>query len=243
MRLAPSAGSGGVPEPTALYLDGAALPSALIPTARHILVVIDLNGTLLYRPNSHRQPRYFVLRPGAQSFLSFCLSNFRVMIWSSARPGNVSAMLSQLPLTPKQRGDIIAVWGRDKFGLSPEDYTRRVQCYKRLSKVWDNPLVKSSYPHGYNDHGIFVPEEERKKLEEKGEWVKGSWSQGNTVLIDDSKEKARSEPYNAVEIPEFKGDMAEDVLPRVRGYLERLARQADVSTFMRVQPFKPTEEK
>ncbi|KAB5551001.1 HAD-like domain-containing protein, partial [Coniochaeta sp. 2T2.1] len=190
------------------------------------LVIIDLNGTLLYRPNSHKAPRHFVLRPGAAEFLTFCLSSttqtqtFKVMIWSSARPANVAAMLDKLPLTKSQRSDLVAVWGRDKFGLSPEDYTRRVQCYKRLTKVWADPLVKSSYPHGYNDHG-------------------GGWSQGNTVLIDDSKEKARSEPYNAVEIPEFRGDMTEDVLPRVRGYLEGLARQADVSTYMRVSPFKP----
>ncbi|KAB5575929.1 HAD-like domain-containing protein, partial [Coniochaeta sp. 2T2.1] len=213
------------PSPSEVYLLRASLLPRTLPLPQPLLVIIDLNGTLLYRPNSHKAPRHFVLRPGAAEFLSFCLSStqtqtsFKVMIWSSARPANVAAMLDKLPLTKSQRSDLVAVWGRDKFGLSPEDYTRRVQCYKRLTKVWADPL--------------------KDRTEEAGGWVKGGWSQGNTVLIDDSKEKARSEPYNAVEIPEFRGDMTEDVLPRVRGYLEGLARQADVSTYMRVSPFKP----
>jgi hypothetical protein len=65
------------------------------------------------------------------------------------------------------------------------------------------------------------------------------WDQGNTVLIDDSVEKARSEPHNAVTLPEFAGDLNEapQVLPLVEQYLEALAWQMDNSTYIRTKPF------
>jgi hypothetical protein len=159
------------------------------------------------------------------------------MIWSSARPQNVSAMCEKL-LTPDQRSRVVAVWGRDTFGLTPEDYSSRVQCYKRLTKVWADPVVQATYPPEYDDAGI--RRDPSSSLEEQ--WKPGSWNQGNTVLIDDSREKARSEPHNAVEIHEFSGDPRDDVLPRVHDYLNELTCQADVSTYIRVNPFKAPEK-
>ncbi|OIW29836.1 HAD-like protein [Coniochaeta ligniaria NRRL 30616] len=210
----PSAASGGVPEPSPAYHLRASFLPRQLPRPQPLLVVIDLNGTLLHRPVA-RNPRHFVLRPLAREFLSYCLDTFHVMIWSSARPANVAAMCDELLGSPDQLRRVVAVWGRDRFGLSGEDYNSRVQCYKRLSAVWDDPA---------------------------GRWNPGSWNQGNTVLIDDSKEKARSEPYNAIEIPEFLGEEKEHVLPRVHDYLNTLACQADVSTYIRVHPFKPAEK-
>jgi hypothetical protein len=59
------------------------------------------------------------------------------------------------------------------------------------------------------------------------------------VLIDDSAEKARSEPHNAVTLPEFVGDLNEtpQVLPLVEEYLDALALQMDISTYVRARPF------
>ncbi|CCF44890.1 hypothetical protein CH063_14145, partial [Colletotrichum higginsianum] len=95
--MAPSAASGGVPDPTPEYLHRASLPSTLLPTPRPILVVMDLNGTLLHRPN-RRQATSFVERPHARRFLQYCLDTFHVVVWSSARPGNVQSMCDQLLL-------------------------------------------------------------------------------------------------------------------------------------------------
>jgi hypothetical protein len=190
-----------------------------------------LNGTLLHRP-SGRNPTKFVARPFAEKFLNYCLDTFHVMVWSSARPHNVSTMCAKL-LSPPQLDRLVAVWGRDRFGLSPADYNSRVQCYKRLSRVWDDPAVRASYPDDYDDSG--------RKTEGSGDWKPGSWNQGNTVLIDDSKEKARSDPHNAIEIPEFLGNEKEDtaILPEVHDYLNTLAYQADVSPYIRANPFTP----
>jgi hypothetical protein len=180
---------------------------------------MDLNGTLLYRPNKRGAPSRFVERPLAKEFLRACLDNpnIRVAIWSSARPENVGRMCAQL-LSPQDLARVVAVWGRDRFGLSQDDYNRRTQCYKRLTRLWSDPAISASHPEAS---------------------LGGVWNQGNTVLIDDSPEKARSEPHNAVTLPEFTGNVNErpHILSLVLDYLDQLAWQMDISTYIRVRPF------
>ncbi|KAK7747196.1 hypothetical protein SLS62_009138 [Diatrype stigma] len=216
-RAQPSRASGGIPNPTPEYLVHASLPPLLLPHPRQILVVIDLNGTLLFRP-SRKNPSQFVERPHARRFLSYCIDTFHVAIWSSAKPDNVRRMCDQL-MTPEQRQRVVAIWGRDKFGLDAADYNRRVQCYKRLGALWGAHEVARTHPRF--DEGV-------------------RWSQADTVLIDDSLEKARSEPYNLVPIPEFMGDPNEPgyILPQVHDYINECSRQADISTYIRMSPFQ-----
>ncbi|KAH8733328.1 HAD-like domain-containing protein [Ilyonectria robusta] len=213
----PSASSGGVPDPTPQYIAQALLNPQVLQQPRRILIVMDLNGTLLYRPNK-RRPFHFVERPHARAFMSYCLETFYVAIWSSARPENVSKMVEQL-LTPEQRERCLLVWARDQFGLSSADYDSKVQVYKRLTSIWSNPRVMSSHPAAHEG---------------------GRWDQTNTVLVDDSLEKARSEPFNLLQIPEFSGLATEsqNVLPQVHDYLNSLSYQSDVSRFMRLASFK-----
>ncbi|KAK0739685.1 HAD-like domain-containing protein [Apiosordaria backusii] len=214
--FAPSLESGGIPNPSPAYLTRASFLPLPSPQPRSLLVVIDLNGTLLHRPSSRRSQHY-ILRPHAKQFLSYCIDTFSVVIWSSARPENVNKMCDTI-LTADQKQKVIAIWGRDKFGLTEKDYGKKVQVYKRLTKLWDNPAINPQ----------------------------GAWDQGNTVLIDDSVEKARSEPYNAVTIPEFLGDVTPEekggrewvVLPAVHEYLNKLAMCIDVSTYIRQDPFR-----
>ncbi|KAK4104815.1 HAD-like protein, partial [Parathielavia hyrcaniae] len=214
---APSAASGGIPDPTDEYLRCASFVPCLLDKPKPILVVIDLNGTLLYRPHK-RNAFTFVERPLAGAFLQRCVDRHHVVIWSSARPDNVRRMCEQL-LPAAYMARVVAVWGRDRFGLSADDYNRRTQCYKRLTRLWEDPVVGASHPLAAAQGAI--------------------WDQANTVLIDDSAEKARSEPHNAVTLPEFAGDLAENpqVLPLVEEYLDTLAMQTDVSTYIRVKPF------
>lgn len=219
---APSKESGGIPDPTPAYL----VRASFLPKQREhpgpLLVVIDLNGTVLYRP-SRRQASKFQARRHAHEFLTYCVKTFWVVFWSSARPENVRRMVSDL-LPPDTLRQVVAVWGRDRFGLTPADYNARTQCYKRLTKLWDDPLIRSSYP------------------QDRPGFEGGCWNQGNTVLIDDSTEKARSEPYNAITLPEFTGDMGEkwDILPMVHDYLNQLCYLEDVSAYMRANPFNMT---
>ncbi|KAI5865442.1 HAD-like protein [Durotheca rogersii] len=224
-RVPPSEASGGIPDPTPEYLLQASLPPARLALPRKILVVIDLNGTLLFRPNRRKQPTAFVKRPYAREFLSYCIDTFAVAIWSSARPSNVSQMCQQL-MTPEYRERVVAVWGRDRFNLSELDYNARVQCYKRLSILWGDPAVAESHPQAATG---------------------GRWSQRDTVLVDDSLEKGRSEPHNLICIPEFSGNdddggdnnAPDTILPQVHDYINECSFQSDISAFMYSQPFAP----
>lgn len=213
---APSARSGGIPNPSQDYLTRASFPTMRLPSPKPLLIIIDLNGTLLHRP-SKRAPSTFIERPLARAFLQRCLAKHTVAIWSSARPDNVARMCAQL-LSPADLSRVAAVWGRDRFGLSSDDYNKRTQCYKRLTRLWADPAVGGAHPAAA---------------------AGAVWTQGNTVLIDDSAEKARSEPHNAVTLPEFAGDVDEAprVLELVEEYLDALAWQMDVSTYIRVKPF------
>ncbi|ORY71257.1 HAD-like domain-containing protein, partial [Pseudomassariella vexata] len=216
IRTAPSPASGGVPNPTSEYIQQASLSPTQLPEARRILVVIDLNGTLLYRPNL-KTPSKFTERPHARTFLDYCIRTFKVAIWSSARPPNVHKMLLQL-LTPEQREQVVAVWARDTLGLTPADYSARVQVYKRLEKLWQDPAISASHPEAA---------------------LGRKWDQTNTVLVDDSVEKARSQPFNLIGLPEFKGNEAEygHVLPQVHDFLNECTKQRDVSCYIRSNPF------
>lgn len=213
----PSKASGGVPEPSPEYLTQADGAPERLPQPRRILVVIDLNGTLLHRPNKKR-PFNFTERPHAKIFLRYCIQTFHVAIWSSARPENVEKMVEKL-LTPEERDQCLVIWGRDSFALSEADYMTKVQVYKRLTTVWTNPKVMSAHPRA-----------------SKG----GMWDQTNTILVDDSFEKGRSEPFNILTLPEFSGLAKEipNVLPQVHDYLNELSYQADISRFVRRTPFQ-----
>ncbi|KAG6023394.1 hypothetical protein E4U40_003978 [Claviceps sp. LM458 group G5] len=216
-RRKPSDSSGGVPCPSPIYLKQANFPPTTLSSPRRILVVLDLNGTLLFRP-SRKTPTHFVQRPHAKAFLQYCFETYHVAIWSSAQPKNVQSMVAQL-LTPAQRRQCIVIWARDRLGLSVTDYGERVQVYKRLSGLWSDPEVMASHPNAVEG---------------------GRWDQTNTVLVDDSTEKGRSEPYNILAIPEFAGLQAEpaNVLPQVHDYLNNLCHQSDVSRYMRSTPFE-----
>lgn len=212
----PSAASGGIPEPTALYLSYCNMAPEFTAQPQHLLLVLDLNGTLLFRPNKNK-PRHFVERPSTQQFLNYVMANFSVMIWSSAKPANVQHMCEKLfPGGSRQR--LLGIWGRDRLGLSKEDSMRRVQVYKRLDSIWNDPQIQFNHP-----------------LASRG----GRWHQGNTVLLDDSPEKSRSEPHNFVEIIEFNGAPEDpNILRDVAEYLTTLRMTTNVSSYIRQYPLR-----
>ncbi|KFY32717.1 hypothetical protein V495_08807 [Pseudogymnoascus sp. VKM F-4514 (FW-929)] len=217
----PSAASGGVPDPSPAYLERSLVAPEQASEPQHILLVLDLNGTILYRPD-RRRPSHFLERQSTGEFLDYIFARFQVMVWSSARIENVRLMANKLFPGPR-RQFLVAEWGRDRMGLTPEDFVRRVQVYKRLERVWAEPSIQGRHP-----------------LREAG----ATWDQSNTILIDDSLEKARSEPFNLVELPEFKGDSEPtDVLQRLTMYLDDILMQKNVSAYMRQNPFKTVDDR
>lgn len=205
------------PAPTHAYMAQAAEEPSTVELSGRILVILDLNGTLLYRPN--RNKKTMIARPFLIPFLRYLFSNFAVMVWSSARPENVASLVEQ-SLEENLRKTLVAQWARDKFKLKPEHYNQNVQVYKNLDFVWSKDEIQEQHPD-YESGGRF--------------------GQHNTVLIDDTTLKAAAQPHNLLQISEFNAtpqQMREDTLKEVAGYLETLRTQQDVSKFMKKEPFQ-----
>lgn len=141
------------------------------------------------------------------------MSEHHVMIWSSAREHNVERLCNSIfqevgIAAPTHR------WHRGQFRLSPALFDLNIQLYKQLSWVWSDASIRKSFGRT------------------------NAFSQTDTILIDDSAEKALSEPFNLLQIDEYDGsDTQTDVLGQVVEYLEVARRNSDVSSFMRSSPF------
>jgi NLI interacting factor-like phosphatase len=159
------------------------------------------------------KPQDFNIRPGVPIFLDYLFKNHVVMIYSSARPENVKAMVDALA-TKKQAKSLAAIWGRDKLDLTPAQYNEKVQVYKKLEKVWQDEQIQTTC-----------------------QGKKQRWNQTNTVLVDDSHLKALSQPHNLIQVPEFTKQKLNqeqkrrerEVVASVRAKLEELKWAHDVS--------------
>ncbi|KAF9152075.1 hypothetical protein BG015_005824 [Linnemannia schmuckeri] len=199
---------------------------------RTLLVVLDLNGTLFYRAKNNK--RNVTPRPHLQAFLDFIFEHCKVMVWSSAQPHSVDAMLScgfgdRVPKLDR-------VWTRKDFRLSEHDYNKKVLTIKDLEFIWD--AIKTEKASTAAKGAAAVTDIDGKKdLEEQPE----VFDQTNTVLIDDSFDKVQLQPYNGVQLLDFDEDLArvgtDCELLKVRRYLEKLIYQKNVSAYMRVHPF------
>ncbi|OQE21760.1 hypothetical protein PENSTE_c011G04533 [Penicillium steckii] len=211
---------------------------------RPLLVILDLNGTLIYRKHK-RLPPSFASRAGLDQFLDILTKKYAVMIWSSSKPATVEAVCAKL-FTKNKKRRLVALWGRDKFGLSKVQYNAKLQVYKELDKVWSNSDVQSTYPgnEALKSEGNQQQPNEKQTNKQKQDhrelaasFPEGQrWDQSNTILIDDSKLKALSEPYNILEIPEFTNDPNIDesmLFTKVLARLDTLSRHDDVSKMLR----------
>ncbi|KAI9826888.1 MAG: hypothetical protein M1832_005827 [Thelocarpon impressellum] len=207
-----------VPVPRALpaYLSQAGAEPVKLDVPQPLLLVLDLNGTLLFRP-SRASPTSFRARPDLEAFVAYIMSSYSVMVWSSAKPQNVARMCDKI-FSRQQRQCVVAEWGRDRLGLSAAQYNAKLQVYKQLEKVWRDAAIAAAHPcYGAG----------------------ARWDQSNTVLIDDSLLKAASQPHNILPVPEYVGKPENGARPlrEAVAYLEELSWYGDVSAFMRARPF------
>ena len=207
------------PIPAATYLQRAAIPARKLSTPQSLLLILDLNGTLLWRP---RGSQIYTPRPSLAAFLAHCVTNYSVLIWSSATLVNVSGLCSKI-FTPEQRQCLLGEWARDTLDLNTKQFNAKVQVYKRLNRVWRDEAIQKAHPRSITG---------------------GRWRQDNTLLLDDSRLKASAEPHNAVVLPEFVKDGGEvdgsgdEVLAQVVAYLEMARRVDNVSSFVKKHPFR-----
>jgi len=62
-------------------------------------------------------------------------SGLETMIWSSAQPRNVLNM-AKVCFGEEGMERLKAIWARDTLGLTPEEYSRKVQTVKDLNLIW-----------------------------------------------------------------------------------------------------------
>lgn len=219
-RVQPGATQRTAPAPHAIYLSLASSPPMRLLIPQRLLIVLDLNGTLLFREvgSTGYKPRPFLVK-----FLDYCIENHVILIWSSAKPHNVDAVCKRL-FTREQHQKLFGIWARDTLGLTPTQYDSKTQVYKQLDRIWADPTYAFNHP-----------------LVQQG----FIWSQKNTLLVDDSILKASAQPYNHIEIPEFlknskeaKAKNGKDVLGQVTAYLEEARMWENVSSFVRETRFE-----
>ncbi|KAJ4468910.1 NLI interacting factor-like phosphatase-domain-containing protein [Lentinula aciculospora] len=160
-------------------------PSSYIsdPTSNRKLLVLDLNGTLLFRPkrymktthsvpgsNKHRvvHPRPYMASFRGYLFHPLTKKWLDTMVWSSAQPHSVKDMVQHS--FGDCRGELKTVWARDTLDLDPTAYNKKSVTIKDLTKLW-----KAFPPH----------------------------SPRTTLLVDDSTQKARLQPWNHIFVKEY----------------------------------------
>lgn len=139
-----------------------------------------------------------------QPLLDYCIKYQATAIWSSAHRKIFDLMVKHL-FKPHQIPQLAAIWSREDSRLG-EFFNEKMQVYKHLRWLWDDPTMQASAYRSRN------PDTPGTELSDPGS---GTWDQTNTVLVDNSLEKADSEPYNLVQVEEFTGkagDARDDVL-------------------------------
>lgn len=178
---------------------------------KSLLVVLDLNGVLAFRK---KRTKGYKPRPNLGTFLDYLFANHHVMIWSSGMPENVERIMGHM-LSYERQQKLVAIWSRDKLRLPAHLFSEKVQVYKQLSWIWEDPTLQLNAPLG-------------------------GWSQRDTVLVDDSIDKAAAEPHNLIEVDEFTNSAAQkenSTLLDVISYLERIRWYENVSAEIRAAPF------
>jgi hypothetical protein len=238
-----------VPAPTQAYMQQSSQEPQQSSSKRPLLIILDLNGTLIFRKKRVFPPK-FARRAGLDQFLASLIKNYSVMIWSSSQPPTVNAVCEKL-FPGAMHDKVVALWGRDKFGLTQRQYNNKLQVYKQLHKVWENPSIQAAFPG--NESLRDVPSapastnrramvqkasvQQKAQADTKNLQPGHRWDQTNTILIDDSKLKALSEPFNILEIPEFTNDPKIDestLFAKILHRLDILSHHDDVSKVLRV---------
>ncbi|RAO72120.1 uncharacterized protein BHQ10_008132 [Talaromyces amestolkiae] len=227
------------PLPLKSYLEQAAKEPIDLQFTQPLLVILDLNGTLLYRRRKVFPPK-FTRRPALNYFLERLTTRHEVMVWSSSRPDTVDAICNEI-FSTGQKEKLVARWSRDHLDLNKEQFNSKVQVYKVLEKVWADKDIQAKFPTKKDLSGKAAFNAIRytpgldKETEMTG-FLNKRWDQSNTVLIDDSTLKAAANPYNIIQVPEFTNVPNENdttVLKELLLKIRVLAKSNDVSRRLR----------
>ena len=171
------------------------------------LLILDLDETLVRAEkeplsNAHDfavGPYLIYCRPHLEEFLQFCLSSFRVAIWSSASDEYVHEIAKRLfPCN-----ELLFVWGASRV-----TYVRTLHHHNEK--------------YGF-DLGFYHNQKRLKKVSKKFDW-----SLDQILIVDDSPEKSAQNYGNVIHPTPFFGDPGDRELPLLASYLETLAAETNM---------------
>ncbi|KDN52160.1 hypothetical protein K437DRAFT_254540 [Tilletiaria anomala UBC 951] len=186
--------------------------STASPTMREIL------GTHFYTAS----PETFHSESGQSQVHQRSLGACELIVWSSAQPANVDAMLLSI-MSETQRARLLRVWARNTL-VPTRFYDSRVQTTKDLEIAWhalnlthdgcdqgdqriradDRDRLDNESPDGYDSAENEIPGAAGKAAQLAE--AQGPWNAKNTVLLDDTPDKARLQPFNHLLLSEFGED-------------------------------------
>ncbi|KAH7922252.1 hypothetical protein BV22DRAFT_1094986 [Leucogyrophana mollusca] len=212
--------------PSPSYISLSLQPSEPLtdPSSSRKLLILDLNGTLLIRSQHGSKNRYAPVpgggppngpmprlravqpRPYIPAFRAYLFAPetktwLDTMVWSSAQPHSVTDMVDKV--FGDKIDELKAVWDRESLGLAKQDYFRKTQTTKDLTKPW-KLLPLNSNPATLSSHDASPPPSHSTSA---GATSPLAHSALTTLLLDDSPLKARLQPYNHVCIPEYSAPM------------------------------------
>lgn len=141
------------PSPSPEYLALVSDPPSVLsdPSESRKLLVLDLNGTLVFRSPHNSRPKYrpqdrgvprlrpTFPRPYMRAFREYVFASetkawLDVMVWSSAQPHSVADMVDKC--FGEHKRELVAVWARDTLGLSNDHYREHPLFFLVQHKLW-----------------------------------------------------------------------------------------------------------
>lgn len=116
---------------------------------RAFLVVLDLNGVLLYREGKQLFPR-----PHVEEFLRFIMSNFVVAVWTSSEERNAVPIIESLFGHWKER--LLFQWYRSRCTMCPTE-EKPYATRKDLQKIFDE------WPESFHAVNTIIVDDSREK--------------------------------------------------------------------------------
>ncbi|KAF4553968.1 putative NLI interacting factor-like phosphatase 2 [Elsinoe fawcettii] len=129
-RRAPPPERMAIPHPSPEYMTHCAASSPIPSEPRRLLIILDINGTLGYRPSRQN----IRARPHLAAFLEYIFREHDVAIWTSMQRGNFEKVL-QMMTKESQREKLKLIWTREDMNLG-KNFGEYVQTYKELTKFW-----------------------------------------------------------------------------------------------------------
>lgn len=217
------------------------LPSTRVPAgaltmtskfAQPLLVLVDMNGTLLvrtervvpghepvFRVKMGSKTRKYYLRPHAQEMLTNLLNHPRVRLafYTSMRRENAQPAIRAL-VKPPHNPESMCLFDRP-FNVADPTGENEWDTMRDLDQVWS---IANSWSAGY-----CCP-----------------FGPSNTIMIDDTPRKMRAWPMNVVVVPEYREEHVslpdrDPSLLHAWNYLQRMLEECadDVASYVACHPF------